>query len=69
LTRNFELKKEEVVIAGQESGRGMGNGLFVLYPRESKKTIALRMHIEGQNRCRKDRFALKSLILCIPWSM
>jgi hypothetical protein len=49
LTRNFELKKEVVVIAGRESGRGMGNGLFVLFLRENKNAIVLRMrvYIEG----------------------
>ena len=51
LTRNFELKKEVVVIAGHENGLGMGNGLFVLCPRGSKDEIILRMHIEGQGRC------------------
>jgi hypothetical protein len=51
LTRNFEPGKEEVVIVGQESGLGMGNGLFVLFLRESKNGIVLRMHIEGQDRC------------------
>jgi hypothetical protein len=37
LTKSFEPKKEAAVIAGHESGLGMGNGLFVLFPRESKQ--------------------------------
>jgi hypothetical protein len=46
-TRNFELEKEVVVIAGRESGLGMGNGLFVLFPRESKQS-----HKRGiENEC------------------
>jgi hypothetical protein len=51
LTRNFEPWKEVVVIAGRENGLGMGNGLFVLFPRENKKRIVLKVHIESQDRC------------------
>jgi hypothetical protein len=45
--RNFEPWKEVVVIVGHESGLGMGNGLFVLFPRESKQ-----FHKQGiENSC------------------